>query len=72
MQKPANLSSFVSVGALLEYEGIQGLSSAPSMSRTRSTSVGDALDNPTSPEHCFENLVKQVSFVCLRSLLGLR
>lgn len=49
------------VGAILEYEGIQGLSSKPAMSRTRSSSHGDVLDEPLSPEKCFENLVKMVS-----------
>lgn len=49
------------VGALLEYEGIQGLSSKPSMSRQRSSSHGDIIDAPSSPEACFEALVKTVS-----------
>ncbi|KAF6027871.1 Myo5 [Bugula neritina] len=49
------------VGALLEYEGIQGLSSKPSMSRQRSSSHSDTLEAPSTPEHCFENLIKTLS-----------
>lgn len=56
----ASVCGCIPVGAILEYEGIQGLSSKPAMSRQRSVSTNEDLSNLQTPEHSFEKLIKTV------------